>query len=322
MGLIQSTISESFPPKPHFKVEDIPDLTGKVAIVTGGNAGIGKATVKALLSRNARVYLAARNKSKAEAAIASLKQDTRCKDENIVLLELDLADLDSIERAAKEFRSKEGELHMLFNNAGVMGPPNELLTVQGYDLQFGTNVLGHFYLTKLLLPTLLSTAKSAPEWKPRVVTTSSISSRMPFSPDFNTFKDSPARRRKFWIQLYGQSKLANIMVSNEFAKRYGDEGLAFSSVNPGNIRTDLYQHTFASGLVKGLIGNIMLHPAHLGALTQLWAGASEEGGSMNGKYLVPWARISTPNPIALDEEGRKVLWEWLEEQVADRLSAQ
>ncbi|KAG8685378.1 hypothetical protein FRC11_010681 [Ceratobasidium sp. 423] len=138
------TFSQSFPPKPLFSVEQIPDLTGHVIIVTGGNTGIGKETCKALLNKNARVYLAARNRSRADTAIEWLKN------------------LASVRKAAEEFKRKEQELHVLFNNAGVMGTPVEWRAVEGYDLRFGTHVLGHYFFTTLLLPTLIHTVKNSP----------------------------------------------------------------------------------------------------------------------------------------------------------------
>ncbi|KAG6808463.1 hypothetical protein H0H92_004035, partial [Tricholoma furcatifolium] len=186
--------------KSAFSVDDIPDLAGRVMIVTGANTG--KETAKALLAHNAKVYIAARNKEKTEAAIEDLKAATG---KEAIFLKVDLADLPSIKAGAEEFLSKEKELHVLFNNGGVMIPPIELLTEQGYDLQFGTNVLGHFYLTKLLLPALLAGAKSSSDGKARVVNTSS-SAHMSGALDFNTFKDSPKRKKTASFTLYAQSK--------------------------------------------------------------------------------------------------------------------
>ncbi|KAJ2912527.1 hypothetical protein MD484_g7884, partial [Candolleomyces efflorescens] len=329
MGTYLSVLSESYPPKAQFRSQDMPDLSGKVAIVTGATAGIGKETAKELLAHNAKVYLGARNREKGEKTIQELKIETG---KDGILLELDLSDLKSVAAAAEEFQSyvfeaystktlsepfvldrrKETKLHMLFNNAGVMAPPTDQVTAQGYDLQFGTNVLGHFHFTKLLIPTLLNTVKSAPDWKPRIVHTSSVVSSLASPLDFNTLNDGPARRGKAPRWLYKQSKLANIMVSNELARRFGEQGIISASVNPGNIRTELRR--FMSPTVETILGYLTLHPVHLGALTQLWAGTSAEGASMNGKYLIPWARYGQPNPVALDEGSNNELWRWLEEQ--------
>ncbi|KAF8231776.1 NAD(P)-binding protein [Tricholoma matsutake] len=310
MGLAFSSVYQHlFPPKCTYTVNDIPDLTGKVVIVTGANTGIGKETAKALLSHNAKVYIAARDQSKADLAIKDLEDQTG---KESFFLKLDLADLLSVKAAAKEFESKEKELHILFNNAGVMLPPIEKVTAQGYDLQFGTNVLGHFYLTKLLMPLLLSGAKSSPDGKSRVVNVSSVGHIMASNLDFNTFKDGPARRRpSVRSLLYGQSKFGNIVFANELFRRYGDQGIVSTSVHPGNIKTDLYQGV---PLMVSLVGFTM-YPASTGAVTSLWAGTSVEGAKLGGKYLVPWARLGRAHAGTQDPELGKRLWEWAEEQV-------
>ncbi|KAF9475748.1 NAD(P)-binding protein [Pholiota conissans] len=312
MGLVQSLYSESYPPKSRFFPKDIPDLSGKVIIVTGANAGIGKETVKALLAHNAKVYIAARNPEKVAEAIKDLEKETG---KEALFLKVDLSDLKSIKAAAEEFRSKEKELHILFNNAGVMVPPIDQLTAQGYDLQFGTNVLGHFYLTKLLLPTLLAGAKSSPDGKARIVNTSSSASVFASKIDFNTLGDTAARKKKGQSMLYCQSKLGNVLVSAELARRYGDQGIVSTSLNPGNIQTDLQRHL---GKVQGFFVRLTLWDTSYGALTQLWAGTSSEGADLNGKYLIPWARIGTANKVSKDIKLSGDLWTWLEEQT-DRI---
>lgn len=308
MGSAISSFHQIFPPKSKFAVEDIPDLTGKIIIVTGASGGIGKETAKALLAHNAKVYIAARSKEKVDSAIKDLKEQTG---KEALFLKLDLGDLPSIKAAVQEFESKEKELHVLFNNAGVMIPPLDMVTTQGYDLQFGTNVLGHFYFTKLLLPVLLAGVKSSSDGKARVVNTSSMG-HISGSLDFNTFKDGPARKKSTSWNMYAQSKFGNVVFSNEPARRYGDQGIVSTALHPGNIRTDLQRHT--PKLINSL-AQFVLYPAHQGALTQLWAGTSVAGAELNGKYLVPWARIGAPRKGVEDPQLGKQLWEWLEEQV-------
>ncbi|KAF7375389.1 NAD(P)-binding protein [Mycena sanguinolenta] len=309
MGNLISDFKQNVPPKPKFSVDDIPDLSGKVIIVTGANMGIGKETVKALLQHNAKVYLAARSQEKAKEAIADLKSQTG---EEAVFLQLDLADLHSVKRAAEEFTQKETQLHVLFNNAGLMGPPIEQLTSQGYDLTFGTNVLGHFYLTKLLLPTLLATA--APGQPARVINTSSYGAQLLGGDiNYNTLKDSPARKKAGVEKLYYQSKFGNIAFSNELSRQYGDQGIVSVALNPGNVKSGLQRNL--TGLTKFIVESLVYPKTHLGALTQLWAGTSDEGAMFGGKYLWPWGRMGknpSTNPVA-----EKTLWTWLEEQVAD-----
>ncbi|THU80706.1 NAD(P)-binding protein [Dendrothele bispora CBS 962.96] len=309
MGGLISMVDEYFPPAPKWSVDDIPDLTGQVMIVTGGNTGIGKETVEALLKHNAKVYLAARSKVKAEEAIQDLRVKTG---KDAIWLKLDLADLKSIKAAVEEFTSKEKELHVLFNNAGVMMPELEDLTIQGYDLQFGTNVLGHFFLTKLLLPTLISTAQNSPSGKVRVVNTSSSGHTGRDRLDFSSFRDFPARQKIGSFGLYLQSKLGNVVFSNELARRYGEKGIVSVSLNPGNLTTDLQRTT--PRIVMFLAGFIF-YPVQMGALTQLRAGTSPEGVDFNGKYLKPWARIGESSPASRDPTQGEELWKWLEEQV-------
>ncbi|KAF8896761.1 hypothetical protein CPB84DRAFT_1781782 [Gymnopilus junonius] len=310
MGLVFSWFVTSFPPKSHFTANDIPDLSDKVIIVTGANTGIGKETAKALLSHNAKVYIAARSQEKAEQAIADLKEQTG---KEARFLQLDLSDLKSVKAAAETFQRQETELHVLFNNAGVMMPPMDELTAQGYDLQVGTNTLGPFYFTKLLLPNLLAGAQSSLDGNARVVNSASWASLLVPDIDFNAFRDGPARR-KANQRMYAYSKLGNVLFSKELARKYGDKGIISTSLNPGNIVSDL-QRTMS------LTAYIMLKPflssTAQGAVTQLWAGTSPEGLALNGKYLVPWAREGTANPISNDVKLAQDLWEWMEEQVKD-----
>ncbi|KAJ7209097.1 NAD-P-binding protein [Mycena rebaudengoi] len=309
-----SAFSEFFVPKSTFHVQDIPDLSGKIMMVTGGYGGIGYETTKALLEHNAKVYVAGRSKEKAQEAMERLRKETGKAE--LHFLALDLADLQSVKKAAEHYLSLETELHVLFNNGGVMNPPGDQLTAQGYDLQFGTNVIGHFYLTKLLLPVLLETAKSSPDGKARVVNTSSFAHTMVGGIDYDTLRDSPQRRKIGSQILYNQSKLGNVVVSAELARRYGEQGLVSTSLNPGNLKTDLARHWTSPGrMVAKLFVYPLLYPVALGALTQLYAGTMPQGTELNGKYLLPWARIGTARPESQDEETGKKLWAWLEEQV-------
>ncbi|KAJ3520229.1 hypothetical protein NM688_g9192 [Phlebia brevispora] len=274
---MSSLWTSSFPPRPTFSVDQIPDLTGQVMIVTGGNAGIGKETVKALLEHNAKVYMAGRNMQRMEDAVSDIERDTG-KRANI--LQVDLANLKSIKHAAEEFKTKETQLNVLFNNAGVMFPPIEGLTADGYDLQFGTNVLGHFYFTKLLLPLLLQTAKTTPSHQVRVVNTSSMGHMGVGGIDYDTLKDSPKRRSLRSYTLYFQSKFGNIVFSNELQKRYGDQGVISIALHPGNLNTDLQRH---GSIIVRTLSAPFLYPAAMGALTQLYAGTMPEAAELGGK---------------------------------------
>ncbi|KAI0823262.1 NAD(P)-binding protein [Trametes gibbosa] len=324
----RSALAQAFPPKARFSVDQIPDLSGRVIIVTGmshmsclsvahywvgaakgGNVGIGYETIKVLLERNAKVYLAARSKSKAYAAIASLKEATG---RDAVFVELDLSSLASVKKAAQGFLAKEHELHILFNNAGVMFPPIKEVTKDGYDLQFGTNVIGHFYFTELLVPALIAGAQTSPDHHARVVTTSSSSAYVG-KMRFDTFKDGPARRKLARDELYGQSKLGNAIVANQTAKRYKDKGIIAISVNPGNIQSDLQRHM--PTVVRKMMYATILHPTPQGALTQLFAGTMPDALNYNGEFLIPWARLGKCKAEAYDDELGGRLWNWLEGEV-------
>ncbi|TFY81395.1 hypothetical protein EWM64_g2622 [Hericium alpestre] len=309
MGNALAVYKDTFPPSPTYSVDDVPDLSGKIIIVTGGNTGLGKETIKVLLQHNATVYLAARSPSKAKAAIDELRDVTG---KEALFLQLDLSDLKSVKESARQFLEKEKKLDVLLNNAGVMMSPIEQLTKDGYDLQFGTNVLGHFYFTKLLLPLLLSTAKTTGE--ARVVTLSSGAGLMVDEIDFNTLKDSPARKNLGTTKLYMQSKLGNMVVSLELARRYADQGIISTSINPGTLKSDLARHVHS--LIYKLILKIISYPVPMGTLSSLYAATHPDGKSLNGKYLKPWAREGELSKTATDPELGKELWTWMEEQVA------
>ncbi|CCM06190.1 uncharacterized protein FIBRA_08432 [Fibroporia radiculosa] len=301
-----------FPPKSKFSPDQIPDLTGRVYIVTGGNVGIGRETIKALLEHNAKVYMASRSQEKAEAAINELKEQTG---KEALFLQLDLSSLASIRRSAEEYLSKERELHVLINNAGIMWCPIEQLSEDGYDLQFGTNVLGHYYFTKLLIPALIAGAESSADHRARIVNVSSSASYQ-YTLNWDSFTDGAARRKVGTTMLYAQSKFGNVVVAREFAKRYADKGIISTSVNPGNIQTELQR--YVPTVMRAIMNTLILYPTRYGALTQLWAATMPEPLDHNGKFLIPWARVGVTRGEAYDDKIGERLWNWLEEQVKDK----
>ncbi|KZV86855.1 NAD(P)-binding protein [Exidia glandulosa HHB12029] len=309
-----NVLLETFPPpRPRWSTKKMPDRTGKVFLVTGGNAGLGYETVKELLKKGGKVYMAARSRSKAEQAIEALEKETS---KRAVFLELDVGDLASVKRAAEEFKRQESQLNVLFNNAGVMMAPPELFTPAGYDLQFGTNVLGHFYLIKLLLPTLLATADANPD-KPRIINTSSLAHRFFPQIDFELLHQDSPKRQEFKSlsssKLYRQSKFGNIVLSNELARRYGDKIVSLA-LHPGNVATTSVQND--PGLAAKVAGWLLAEPWK-GAITQLYAGMAPEAAELGGQYLVPYARVGKANANANKVETGMELWEWLEAQVKD-----
>ncbi|KAF8603277.1 NAD-binding protein [Ceratobasidium sp. AG-I] len=322
MGTVSSILEQTFPQAPRWSVEQIPDLNGQVMLVTGGNAGIGRETCKVLLNKGAKVYMASRCPKRASAAVAWLKETTYGKEP--VYLQLDLADLQSVRTAAAEFLGKESELHCLFNNGGVFAPPFSHKTVEGYDLQFGANVLGHYLLTTLLLPTMIHTAKHSlcAGGIARVINISSIMHLFAPAGGINYASLVPHCKAADKIRatlgperLYAQSKWANIAFSNELAKRYASEGIVSISLHPGNIRTGIQRHISLSGVMSAL-AEVLQWDCSYGALTQLYAATTPNAAGLNGKYLVPWARHDVPRHDTQDALACQMLWEWLEAQVA------
>jgi retinol dehydrogenase-12 len=196
-----------------------------VFIVTGSNTGVGKELAQILYSHGAKVYIAARSEEKANAAIASIKSSFPASKGELIFLKLDLGDLSTIKASAEEFLSKEDTLDVLWNNAGVMIPPQGSKTTQGYELQLGTNCVGPFLFTKLLTPILLKTAKLKPPGSVRIVWTSSSVAET-FSPKGGIdmanldYKNDQAAWHK-----YGVSKAGNIYHAKEYARRYGGDGI-------------------------------------------------------------------------------------------------
>lgn len=327
MDLLRSIFKEVFPGRPQWSTDQIPDLSGQVMIVTGGNTGIGKETCKALLNKGAKVYLAARNKDKAKTAIEWLRNETDGK--LAIFLQLDLSDLDSIRRAAAEFREKEQELHVLFNNAGVMGAPLDMKTSSGYDLQFGTNALGHYLFTMLLLPVLIHTAQTSEVANGHARVINTASGGHWFAPtgginytsiEPNSAAADEARKKMGSFQLYTQSKWGNIAFSNELHRRYRDKGIVSISLHPGAIESEIQRHFTTSLPMFTRIAEYLLDltfrwPTPCGALTQLYAGTTAEGLEHSGGYLIPWGRICQTRPDTLDVQARERLWTWFEEQV-------
>ncbi|CAL1700049.1 unnamed protein product [Somion occarium] len=317
LAIMRPAIDQCWPPKPQFSPDQIPDLTGRVVAITGGNSGIGKETVKALLQHNAKVYLGARNKSKAEAAIKELKEETG---KEAIFWEIDLSSLAAVRKGAEEFlryEFKEKELHILFLNAGIMWSPLDQFTPDGYDLQWGTNIVAHFLLTKLLMPALLAGKETSPDHHARIITTSSTGAYFYPWIQWDSFKDHPIRHKMGTKDIYFQSKFAGVVVAKEFAKRYGGDGIISISVNPGNLKTNLQQN--ASSFEYKILSVLLLYPAPLGALTQLWGGTMPEALNYNGGFLIPWARVGKPPKQALDNELGEKLWNYLENEVKDYL---
>jgi NAD(P)-dependent dehydrogenase (short-subunit alcohol dehydrogenase family) len=247
---------------------DIGDQGGRVAVVTGANTGIGYHTAAALAERGAHVVLAVRNLEKGNEALARIVAASPKAD--VTLQELDLSSLDSVRQAAKALRSAYPRIDLLINNAGVMWTPKQV-TQDGFEMQFGTNHLGHFALTGLLLDHLLPVRGS------RVVTVSSQGHRIRAAIHFD---DLQWERRYDRIAAYGQAKLANLLFTYELQRRLSNESDVDNSAkstiavaaHPGGSNTELARNL--PGIlqpVKAVLGPLLFQSAAMGALPTLRA---------------------------------------------------
>lgn len=246
-------------------------------IVTGSNTGVGKELAQILYSKNAKVYIAARSEDKANAAIASIKAAAPDSTGSLTFLHLDLADLSTIKASASAFLSQEQKLHVLFNNAGVMAPPQGSKTAQGYELQLGTNNLGTFLFTKLLTPALLATAAAGePPDSVRIVWVSSSAAE-----SFGEWDQGNLRLDNLdyhvdkspWYK-YGISKVGNYYHAAEFMRRHADDAVVSVALNPGNLTTDLTRNLW--WVQKVILKVFLTYPPVFGAYTELFAGLSPE----------------------------------------------
>ena len=298
----------------------MPDQSGRIALVTGANSGLGLESARALVSKGATVVLACRSQAKAEQARAQLLAETWSVESSghggaavdrsearLEVLELDLADLGSVRQAAEQLAARHSRLDLLLNNAGVMAPPRTL-TRQGFELQFGVNHLGHFDLTRRLLPLLLASAS------PRVV---QVTSGAQYFGQLD-FDDLQGERRYDRWKAYGQSKLANVVLAQELQRRYPQ--LRSAAAHPGLARTNLQPTSVAANgsrverLAYQLMGPLFQSAAQ-GALPQLFAltapeaqpgghyGPSELGGMKGWPKAVPMAKA------ALDPAQGARLWQ-------------
>jgi NAD(P)-dependent dehydrogenase (short-subunit alcohol dehydrogenase family) len=264
-----------------WSVADIPDLTGRTAVVTGANGGLGLETARALAGAGAKVVMAARNQEKAAEAEAQLRGGL--PNASLEVIELDLGSLASVNEAAERILASHQTIDILVNNAGVMGIP-ERKTVDGFEMQFGVDHLGHFALTALLMPALLG-ANAA-----RIVTVTSTAHHMGRAVD----PDNPHLHGRYgpW-RAYGQAKLANFHFGLGLNQLLEDAGAPAASLiaHPGLSNTDLQAVSvtetgggFSQRFFHGLAGSTGMSPAQ-GALSQL--RAATDPGARGGQFYGP-----------------------------------
>ncbi|RDW80317.1 hypothetical protein BP6252_04955 [Coleophoma cylindrospora] len=306
-----------------FHPSTLPDLKGKVFIVTGGNSGIGYYTVAHLAAHGAHVYMCARSPEKATAAIANIKKMHPAA--KIEFLQIDLMDLTSVVAAAKRFLTLETSLHGLVNNAGIMATPFAM-TKDGHEVQWQTNYLAHWVFTAHLLPVLRRTAKALPPGGVRIVNLSS-SGHLSAPKGGINFEDPSLKDGSPWLR-YGQSKLANILHTKTLHKTYGPGSLSarngegeiwVSSVHPGLVETNLATSVVESGSGMTRVFSVLrmfglIWPAEKGSWTSLFCVASQDmKAEQSGMYFEIFHRFGEPrwqSGAAKDGKLAERLEEW------------
>ncbi|KAK5657567.1 hypothetical protein OQA88_3141 [Cercophora sp. LCS_1] len=295
--------------------KDIPSLKGKVILVTGGNSGLGKQSIIELAPHEPElIWLCARGEARAQAVIDDVRKTV--PNANIKPLDLDLASFESIKNAARRVAAESDRLDVLMLNAGIMATPAGQ-TKEGYELQFGTNHVGHALLTKLLLPLLEKTAEQ-PASDVRVIVLSSVAHLGAPSGGilFDSLKSEQASVNT--IYRYGQSKLANVLFAVEMARRYPK--IKTIALHPGAVISNLatpFSNSYA--FLKPFVWLYMTAFAvsvEDGVKNQLWATVSSDAKS--GEYYMPVGSNTGASALSKDEELAKKLWEWTEKELEDQ----
>ncbi len=298
-----------------WKANQMPDLSGKIAVVTGANSGLGYEVVRGLARKNAQVIMACRDAGKAEKAAARIRDEL--PNAKIELMTLDLADLSSVRGFAQNFADQFSQLDILCNNAGVMALPYRQ-TKENFEMQFGTNHLGHFALTGLLLPSILKAEKA------RIVTTSSVAHRF----GKVDFADLQSKRSYNSWGAYGQSKLANLLFAYELQRKLSAASVSnvvSVAAHPGYSSTNLQmvgpsmQGSIIGTRVSAIGNSLFAQSAEMGALPTLYAATAPnvQGGDFIGPgglmemYGYP-VKVRS-NARSYDQNAARQLWQVSEE---------
>ncbi|KAF4630334.1 hypothetical protein G7Y89_g7798 [Cudoniella acicularis] len=321
-------LTQLFPPSPKFTDNNLPSLVGKVFIVTSANSGVGFEVAKILYCKGGTVYIAGRSPTKVAAAIEAIRTTSNEGPGYIKSLYLDLSDLSTISTCVSSFLAQETRLDVLWNNAGIGQSPAGSVSVQGHEAHMGTNCLGPFLLTKLLLPIFVQTAKSSPRGSVRVIFTSSglVDMKAPEG-GVSLTELAPDNLSKDVVRNYSASKAGNWFLASEFDKRIRKEGIVCVTQNPGNLRTSGWTSDRIPWAARKFFSPV-LHEPKFGAYTELWVGLSEDVKCEDGgRFAIPWGRWH-PSPRAdiiqslkTKEEGGTGLaaefWGWCEERTKE-----
>ena len=298
--------------------KDISSLAGKVIFITGGTAGLGRETILSFAAHEpGHIYFSGRSQSSADKLITEVI--TRHPDVKVSFVKIDQADLASVKSAAKEFRAKESRLDVLMANAGIMAVPAGL-TKDGYEIQFGTNHVGHALLAELLTPLMEATAQKTGD--ARVIWTTSLGYKVApkggilFSKLKTEQRDiSPLMGE--WLR-YGQSKLANLLYAREYAKHHPT--ITSVSIHPGVSATSLVRSLgwFNIAFIYATSWTKMISPEEC-AWNQQWAATAPVGKGekevISGEYYEPVAVHVKPSGDGANDKLAEELWRWTEKQL-------
>ncbi|KAK4283060.1 hypothetical protein QN277_000059 [Acacia crassicarpa] len=290
------------------------DGSGLTAIVTGATSGIGAETARVLALRGVHVVVGIRDiKAGGEIKEAMIRDNSKAK---IDVMELDLSSLESVRNFSKQFNSCGLPLNILINNAGTMATPFKL-SKDNIELQFATNHIGHFLLTNLLLDTMKQTATEHRK-EGRIVNVSSRRHRFSY-PEGIQFKKINEKSGYNSMSAYGQSKLANVLHTNELARRLKEEGvdITANSLHPGLIATNLFRHhSLFNGLV-GLIGKYVMKNIQQGAATTCYVALHPQVKGMSGCYFAD-CNVAETSLQASDPDLARKLWDYSSDLVQSR----
>lgn len=264
-------------------------MQGRIVMITGANAGIGKATAQGLAKKGATVVMVARDRQRGQSALAEVKKGSG--NDDVHLMQCDLAELDQVRGLAADFKAQFSALHVLINNAGVI-PQQRQQSADGYELQFAVNHLAHFLLTNLLLGTLKASAPA------RIINVSSMVHRW----GEVDFTDLQAERAYSPTSVYADTKLMNVLFTYELARRLEGTNVTANALHPGEIATKLHNDYFGRHEGDPFFGRSIEE----GARTPIYLASSRKIATVSGKYF---ANEREQSAYPDNEEEARRLWE-------------
>jgi len=293
-------------------------LDGKIAVVTGANVGIGKMAAMDLAKRGARVILACRDQGRAEAAREEILEETGVEAEMVTFMKLDMSSFQSVRQFASELSRSFTKVDILLNNAGAAFFKSRKLTVDGQEMVMQVNHFGSFLLTNLLSD-MLTRSKNA-----RVVMTSSIAhgwAKNGIQFDDITWENTQYEGMKAMGEVYGQSKLANILFAKEFGKRFKDAGIQTYSVHPGAVMTE-FGRNFKERMpafiqpITDYLASLVLKTPEMGAQTLIYCAVDPGLAGETGLYYAE-CRVKNPSTLAMSQSQAEKLWNLSKNIVGD-----